>query len=107
MPLAVLEALRAGIPIVASDLPGVRTIIGYSDAGVPVATPAAMRETLSLLIAEAPIRRRMGALGRQRFDAEYTVEVMGRRVDEVYGASRARVEALSPRRRGRGRPSAR
>ncbi len=64
-----LEAQAAGVPVVASDLPGVRQAVA-PDAGasallVPPEDPAALADAILRLLADRDLRQRMGLAGRQ------------------------------------------
>ncbi|HQV57172.1 MAG TPA: glycosyltransferase family 4 protein [Ilumatobacteraceae bacterium] len=87
MPLAVIEALRAGRPIVSSDLPGARAIIGDSVAGLLANTCAALAKALDGLIADTSRQRQMGAAGRARFEDQFVIDVMAERLAGVYRAA--------------------
>jgi glycosyltransferase involved in cell wall biosynthesis len=86
MPLAVLEALRLGVPVVASDLPGVRAILGASNGGVVAATDEALSNELRRLIGSSGARAEMGAAGRRHFEEHFTLETM---VDAIEGLYRS------------------
>jgi glycosyltransferase involved in cell wall biosynthesis len=88
-PISILEAMRAGLPVVASDVNGVREAVSHWSTGftVPAGDVAAFRERLELLLQDATLRARMGAASRQRFEREFTVERMLQRVAEVYRAA--------------------
>jgi glycosyltransferase involved in cell wall biosynthesis len=64
--LVVVEALACGIPVVASDGPGVRTIMRDGEHGrlVNANDVAALGQALSQLLAEPDRAARMGAAGR-------------------------------------------
>lgn len=74
--IAALEALATGVPAVASDLPGVRTIVRDDVTGfvsVPgSASSLAMR--LTSLLGDEAARRRMGAAGREMAEKSYSDE---------------------------------
>jgi len=95
MPLAVLEGLRAGIPVVASDLPGVRAILADSGAGFAV-DGGAMTDALRTLIGDAELRHRMGAAGRGRYERELTIDRMAGGVAAVYAVAVERVRRRRP-----------
>ncbi len=80
-PLAVLEAMAAGLPVVATDVGGVPDAVTHGEGGfiVPPRNAAAMQSALAPLLAEAPLRFRMGAWNRSRYERDYTVEAYGRR----------------------------
>lgn len=97
-PISILEAMRAGLPVVASDVNGVReeVVDGSTGFTVPRDDVAAFRQRLELLLQDAPLRERMGAASRQRFEQEFTVDRMLQRVAEVYReAVRPRLEPLT------------
>jgi glycosyltransferase involved in cell wall biosynthesis len=85
-PISILEAMRAGLPVVASDVNGVREAVADGSTGftVPPGDVAAFRLRLELLLRDASLRERMGAASRRRFEREFTVGRMLQRVAEVY-----------------------
>jgi glycosyltransferase involved in cell wall biosynthesis len=66
-PLVVQEALRAGRPIVASDVPGVRDLTG-DDAAllVPPGDPAALGDAVARVLDDAALAAGLGAAARSR-----------------------------------------
>jgi glycosyltransferase involved in cell wall biosynthesis len=79
--LALVEAMAAGVPVVASDLPGCREVAGEAARLVPVYDPAAWADATGQLIADPAERRRLSLAGRERaarFTAERAVEIMER-----------------------------
>lgn len=63
-PLKVLEYLSAGIPVVASDLPGIRYLVGEGRAGrTPAAEPAAWADALSAVLTDGALAARLSAAG--------------------------------------------
>ncbi|WP_431796722.1 glycosyltransferase family 4 protein [Cupriavidus metallidurans] len=86
LPVSVLEAMRAGLPVVASDLPGIREEFGAAPAGllVPDNDEAAMAEAL-IALAGDPIRRAaMGQAARGRWNEAFEVEAMAKATWQVY-----------------------
>lgn len=73
LPKALLEALAAGRPIVATDAPGCREAVRHGDNGflVPNRDPEALAEALARLIQDPLLRQRMGACGRRRAETEF------------------------------------
>lgn len=86
LPLTVLEAMRAGLPVVASDVGGVGEAVedGVNGFLVPRGGVDEMAEALARLIDDSGLRSSMGAAGRARYEAEFTQERMLAAVAEVY-----------------------
>lgn len=66
--IVLLEAMAAGVPIVASDLPGYRQTLQHGRQGVlvPPGDPAALAEALTALLQQPARRRALGAAGPAR-----------------------------------------
>ena len=77
MPNAVLEAMAHGIPVVASDVGGVRSLLG-SGAGIIVEPrdEKALANALQLLIDDPLLRAEMGDKGRGLARGSHSVEAM-------------------------------
>ncbi len=73
IPKSLIEAAAAGRAIVTSDMPGCREVVHHGDNGLLVAprNPEALAEALEKLIKDPTLRRRMGARGRARAEAEF------------------------------------
>jgi glycosyltransferase involved in cell wall biosynthesis len=74
MPLAVLEAMRAGLPIVASEVGAIGDMLG--SAGVLVAPNQAslLAEGLAPLLTDPAARSELGRAARARFLSNYTLQ---------------------------------
>jgi glycosyltransferase involved in cell wall biosynthesis len=72
--LVALEAQACGIPVVASDLPGVRTVV--ADKATGLLTPAGSVDELAvhlrLMLENPEMRRAMGEAGRKRVVEKFT-----------------------------------
>ena len=86
LPLSLVEAMGAGRPVVATDVPGHRDVVVHGETGllVPPEDPAALAGAISSLLADPERRRRMGEAGRRRAQAEFTIRPMVARTAEVY-----------------------
>ncbi|PSJ36380.1 glycosyltransferase family 4 protein [Allosphingosinicella deserti] len=66
MPIAVIEALSSGLPVVATDVPGNRELIGHGRNGllVPGADPGRLADALASMLTDEALYRRLseGAL---------------------------------------------
>jgi len=67
IPNALLEACAAGLPIVATDVPGCRDVVtnGVNGLLVPVRSPEALASALETLIGDRELRRAMGIAARE------------------------------------------
>jgi glycosyltransferase involved in cell wall biosynthesis len=87
-PLSVLEAMRAGLPVVASDVGGIgEAVIPGCGALAEPNSAAALADALAPLIRDPELRRRQGAAARARFLAEFQFDVHVRRAWAVYAAA--------------------
>lgn len=86
LPNVVLEAMAAGVPVVATDIPGNRDLVVPDETGylVPVGDRAAFARQANKLLDDAELARRLGATGRQRVLGEFTVERMVERHEQLY-----------------------
>ncbi len=75
-PLTVLEAMSAGLPIVASDVGAVRDALIEGEGAflVPPRDGEQLHEALSRLIGDPAARERMGRFNRKRYEELFTVE---------------------------------
>ena len=82
--LVAVEAMRLGIPVIASGVGGLREILGDGQYGivVPPEDPQALRSALLSLTPERLLE--LSNLGRNRFLAAYSSERMVREIDAVY-----------------------
>lgn len=90
MPYVLLEAAAAGLPIVAADVGGVRTVVtpGRNGLIAPNWDAAAFAGHLAALAADAPRRAAMGAASRE-VAREFTIERMIAETVAVYQGVRA------------------
>ncbi len=86
MPLVILEAMHAGLPVVASDVGSVAEAVSDGETGfvVPAGDERALRDRLALLLTDAQLRRSMGERARAAAQARFTAEVMARRYEQLY-----------------------
>jgi glycosyltransferase involved in cell wall biosynthesis len=68
MPRSLIEAMAAGLPVVATDIRGCReeVIDGQTGLLVPPRQVTPLAEALKRLLANADLRARMGRAGRER-----------------------------------------
>jgi glycosyltransferase involved in cell wall biosynthesis len=76
LPRVLIEAAAVGRPIVTTDVPGCREVVRDGDNGilVPVRNAPALAAALKRLLEDKERRADMGARGRARVLAEFSVE---------------------------------
>lgn len=86
LPLAILEAMAAWKPVVATAISGTDETVVHGVTGllVPPADPAALAGAIQSLLADPEASRRLGLAGRARVAREFLVETMVARVEAVY-----------------------
>ncbi|MCG8462337.1 MAG: glycosyltransferase family 4 protein [Holophagales bacterium] len=75
-PLAILEAMAAGLPVVATDVSGNPEAVDDGATGllVPRLDSAELAEALCKLIADPARRRRMGLAGREKVERDFDIQ---------------------------------
>ena len=89
MPLAAMEAMDAGLPVVATDVIGTSEVVAHGETGllVPPQDPAALAAALGEVLRDPDLRARLGAAGRARYEQCFTSARMAARTAEVYEAA--------------------
>jgi glycosyltransferase involved in cell wall biosynthesis len=85
LPLAALEAMSAGVPLIASAVGGLPTLLA-GDRGVltPAGDVDALADAISRLASDRAEAARIGTLGRQRIADEYSFAAMLRAIEHSY-----------------------
>lgn len=94
MPLSVLEAMAASLPVVATDVGDVGRLVADGRTGYVVAakSPKALADALRTLLVDPELRRRLGEAGRRRAQEYFSSRVTARAVSDLYlGLGRARL----------------
>jgi glycosyltransferase involved in cell wall biosynthesis len=96
-PNAVLEAMAAGLPIVASAVGGIAELIADNRTGllVPPDDPASLCARLSLLMTDSSLGSRIGDAARAEARAHYSFDRMVTAFDRLYVNELARRGALT------------
>jgi glycosyltransferase involved in cell wall biosynthesis len=86
MPLSILEAMAAGLPVVATDVGDVGRAVqdGVTGYVVPAKDPQGLATALEALLTDADRRRRMGAAGRERVLTSFSADVTAGEVSALY-----------------------
>jgi glycosyltransferase involved in cell wall biosynthesis len=84
LPRSIIEAMRAGLPVVASDVGGVRELVDDGRTGFMVSRSdaKALEFKLGQLISNPEMRLQMGHLSRLRYEQQFTFERM---VEKTFG----------------------
>jgi glycosyltransferase involved in cell wall biosynthesis len=85
-PLSILEAMRAGLPVVATAVAGVPESVVDGSTGYLVrrGDADALRERLQPLLVDPELRRRQGMAGRSSYERQFTLETFVDKTLEVY-----------------------
>lgn len=86
MPLAILEAMGSGLPVVVSDIPGNRHLVEDGAQGLlfPVEDDQALATSLRRLIDQPALRQQLGKAGRQKVVAEHDVQHRVEQMSSLY-----------------------
>jgi glycosyltransferase involved in cell wall biosynthesis len=86
LPLAVLEAMAAAVPVVATDVGGTSEAVvdGATGLLVPADDPRALAAAVRRALDDPAGAHRLGAAGRDRARREFTAAVMARRTETIY-----------------------
>lgn len=85
-PLALMESMDAGVPVVATRVGGTPDLIedGVQGVLVPPRDPAALAAAIAGLLDDPERRREMGERARERRSSEFDIEVSAARFGELY-----------------------
>jgi glycosyltransferase involved in cell wall biosynthesis len=86
LPVALLDAMSLGLPVVASDVEGVNELVDSTRTGllVPPRDPNALAEALVRLLSSADERARIGSGARARIASEYDADAWMRANETEY-----------------------
>jgi glycosyltransferase involved in cell wall biosynthesis len=87
-PLAVMEAMAAGLPVVACDQGGVPELVSDGEHGLLFRSGdhLALAASLRRLLVDAPLRARMGAAARRRAEREFDIRLTVARYEALFRA---------------------
>jgi glycosyltransferase involved in cell wall biosynthesis len=85
-PLTVLEAMRAGLPVVATAVGGVAEALEDGDSGYLIGRGGVtlLRDRLGRLLSSPGLREEMGSKGRTRWEEHFTIEQMVAKTFAIY-----------------------
>jgi phosphatidyl-myo-inositol alpha-mannosyltransferase len=84
--IVLVEAMAAGLPVVAADIPGYREVVADGVEGllVPPRDPAALADALRRVLEDEELAKSLGEAGRSRA-RRYSWDAVGRDIEAVYG----------------------
>lgn len=85
--LVLVESLASGTPVIASNLPGVRTVVANKKDGflVKPGDSADLATKLNTILSlPASVRQMMGLKGRRKVEARYAWEQIGAQLEAIY-----------------------
>lgn len=92
LPLSILEAMAAGKPVVASNIPGNNEAVVHEQTGllVPPDRAEQLAGAIRSVLEEPELARMMGECGRRRVETRFTLQRMATDVGAVYDELLAR-----------------
>lgn len=89
--LVVIEAAASGLPSIASELPGVRTVVLDGETGlrVPPGDPETLRDAIQRMLQRPELRQELGRRARERAEKEFAWGPLVARLEATYQSARA------------------
>ncbi len=120
--IAIVEAMHAGLPVIATRVGGIPEVIDHEKTGllVPKNDPAALAEAIARLYRDGVLRRELGAAGREKARREFVPSRYVEKLADVYRwtyrergrewidqrlTAGARAESAPPEKAGTSRPA--
>jgi glycosyltransferase involved in cell wall biosynthesis len=97
LPIAILEAMAAGLPLVCTAVDGVPEVVLHEKVGLlsPARDPAAFAKNLAALVADPAKRETFGNAARDRVQTAFSADRMARQTAAVYEDMLRRTSAQS------------
>jgi glycosyltransferase involved in cell wall biosynthesis len=85
-PMAIIEAMAVGKPVVATRVGGIPDLVQEGETGllVDAGDAVGLARSLVTLLSDATLRRQMGARARQQANARFRLEQVARKYRQVY-----------------------
>jgi glycosyltransferase involved in cell wall biosynthesis len=92
LPMALLEGMASGLPVIATEVAGSRQVVTSGQSGilVPPGDPASLAAAITRLLASDEERARLGRAARERVEAEFSAGRQAVRHAEAYEVALAR-----------------
>jgi glycosyltransferase involved in cell wall biosynthesis len=85
--LALLEAMAGGLPVIATAVGGTPEVVSDGVTGllIPPQDAGALTAALQRLLADPALAARLGANARREVQEKFSLERLGREINEIYG----------------------
>lgn len=85
-PNAVLEGMAAGLPVVGTDIPGIRRAVGLEghDYLAPIGRSDILAHKLALLLSDTEKRHQLGQAMRRRVETQFSITRMAKQTATVF-----------------------
>lgn len=86
LPISIIEAMRAGMPIIASDVGGVNELVqdGVNGFLIPRGNISELVEKMKYILDHKELIKFMGEASRKIYEEEYTADRMNQKIISVY-----------------------
>jgi len=84
--LVLIEGMATGKPVIATNLPGVRTVIdnGINGFLVPPKDVTSLTEKIEEVLEDELLQKKLGKHGREKVEKKYSWNVIGKKLEGVY-----------------------
>jgi glycosyltransferase involved in cell wall biosynthesis len=85
--LALLEAMAAGLPVIASRVGSLPEVVADGDNGllIPAKDPEALAQALARLLDDPALAKKLGDKARLDVEQNFSLDRLGREINEIYG----------------------
>ena len=86
LPVATIEAMAAGLPVVATSVGGVSELVIHGETGYlgPPNNPEVIADFVSLLLENKELREKLGKSGRERVEKNFVIQKMVSEYEKIY-----------------------
>jgi colanic acid/amylovoran biosynthesis glycosyltransferase len=92
IPVVLMEAMAAGTPVIAGDLPAIRELVEDEKTGLLVEgnNPGLLADKLAMLWKDAELRQKLAAQGHRKIETEFSLATNLDRLEKQFNASMAK-----------------